>query len=108
MRLGAPMPHLHRDLARACDVCTGTWLTPPTAALRLVQTAARLGKQVASSWQDPTDVPKTDPQPACGAVRSGADRIPPARPIGVAGYAKGVVDCCGDGLRSLWCWPGVP
>ena len=24
--LGSPLPHLHRDWARCCRICTGTWL----------------------------------------------------------------------------------
>ena len=29
--VGSPLPHLHRDRARPCHICTGTGLTPPTS-----------------------------------------------------------------------------
>jgi hypothetical protein len=33
--LGSPLPHLHRDWARPCHICTGIGPTPATSAWRL-------------------------------------------------------------------------
>jgi hypothetical protein len=38
--LGSPLPHLHRDWAHRCHICTGTELTPATSAPGLRLTPA--------------------------------------------------------------------
>jgi hypothetical protein len=46
-RLGSPLPHLHRDLARCCHTCAESGLTPATSApglsCRRVTSASGLG-----------------------------------------------------------------
>ena len=59
--LGAPVPHLHRDWAHPCHICTGTWLAHATSAPGLGPTLPHLHRDWATS------APATGVTPATSA-----------------------------------------
>jgi hypothetical protein len=104
---GSPLPHLHRDWAHPCHICTGTGLTPATSApglgalqAKLQQTEAdrsdRLSHLRASN--KPTDRGGTD-RPTDWTGLSGRKWLFRHRPIGAVFSRIGLPPAAQHGAR---------
>ncbi len=60
---GSPLPHLHRDWARPCHICTGTGLTPATSAPGLGSPLPHLHRDWARPCHSCTGTGLTRPHP---------------------------------------------
>jgi hypothetical protein len=56
LRLGSPLPHLRRDWAHRCHICTGTGLTAATSALGLGSPLPHLHRDCTQREQSPVQM----------------------------------------------------